>query len=678
MRRKVVIYLLLVVATLAVYSQVRHYEFVDYDDPEYVPENGHVRAGLTWEGTAWAFTTSSAANWFPLTWLSYMADSQLFGIESGASHLTNLLFHVLSTLLLFAMLERMTGARWRSAMVAFLFALHPLHVESVAWVAERKDVLSAFFFFLTVWCYLRYVERPSRGRYLLVVLAFCLGLMSKPMVVTLPFVLLLLDLWPLRRIKIPALAFGAAPAAGPADVTPSVSAGKLLLEKAPLLALSAASCVITYLVQRRGGAVIAIEGMSVGSRIANAIVSYIAYLAQMFWPTRLAAFYPRPVELPAWEVAGDAFLLAAITFAAWRLLPRHPYFTIGWLWYLGTLVPVIGLVQVGDQARADRYTYIPLVGIFIILAWGATEVVRSEHAVGVLAAAVCSACAALTWFQIQHWRNSETLFRHALDVTAGNYIAYNGVGLVLRNQGKVDEAVPYYLSALRSRPTFSDARVNLGDARIAQGRADEALTETLEALRLKPDSPIAHANLGAALNKLGRKDEALMHYREAIRLNPNSAVARCGFGMILYDQGQKDQALEELREAIRIKPDYADGHYDLGWLLAQLGRVDEAAIQFEEAVRLHPADAEAHFNLGNALGDQGKLADAMDQFSAAIRLKPNYANAHLNLGKAMAMSGQLDASIAQFQEALRLDPELAEARENLADALSLRREAAKH
>jgi len=630
-------------ATLAAYAQVFQFDFVNYDDPDYVTENAHVRAAFTSESVPWAFTSGDDANWLPLTRLSHILDVQLFGLHAGFHHFTNVLLHVLSTLLLFAFLRRATGTLWRGALVAFFFALHPLHVESVAWIAERKDVLSAFFWFAALWLYVRYVERPVAGRYWLVLAAFGLGAISKPMIVTLPFVLLLLDFWPLRRKP-------------------------FLLEKIPLFGMSIASSLITYFVQQRGGAVIPLDALPIATRVANVFVSYIAYLGQMFWPVRLAAFYPL-LDIPAWQVVSAVVILLGISFLAMHSLRSHPYFAVGWFWYLGTLVPVIGLVQVGTQSRADRYTYIPLVGIFILIAWGAAEISRrwpkTKTVVIGLCALACVACFTLTLFQLRNWKNSQALFEHAIQMTSSNYVAYNGLGQALRQQGRLEDAALNYEQALKIRPHYPEAHTNLGEVLLLTGHPEDAIPHLLTALSMKPDSTEAHVNLGAALNKLGRHTESIAQYREAIRLQPNDAVAHNGLGGALADAGQTSEALREMLEAIRIKPGYADGHTALGILLGTLGRIDEAVVQFTEAVRLQPGDSEAHYNLGTAFGAQGRLNEAMDQFNIALRLNPSYANAHLNLGKALANAGRTAEAIAQLSQAARLDPNLTEAKEAL-------------
>jgi tetratricopeptide (TPR) repeat protein len=658
--------ILLLIAVLAVYSPVRHFDFVNYDDPDYVTDNSHVREGLTASGIVWAFTSSYAANWIPLVWISHMADVSLFGLDAGQHHLTSAILHAFSTLLLFAALRRMTGARWRSAFVAFLFALHPLHVQSVAWVAERKDTLSAAFWMLALWTYaLSRVDLPvcpSSGEVFiskradrevyptktLVMAAYCAALLAKPMAVTFPFLLVLLDLWPLRRFS---------------------SIKQSLRDKVPMLALSAVVSVVTFLVQRGGGAVISVESVPLGLRIANAFVSYLAYLAQTVWPAKLAVFYPYPAEIAAWQAIGAAVVVAAVSVLVWRAR-RYPYLATGWFWYLGTLLPVIGFLQVGEQARADRYTYLPLIGIAILIAWGAADLTRAwpRAAVAGLAAAAVIACAIVTRGELQHWRNTETLMTHALDVTTGNYVAHDNLGESLRRQRRTSEAIVHFREAVRIRPTSVEGHNNLGDALIAQGSVEEGAAELRQALRLNPGFPESHVNLGTALNKQGRSAEAIAEYRKAVELRPDSAVALTGLGAALVSAGQADAGIGYLREAIRLRPEFADAHYGLGIALAGLQRISEAAAEFAEAARIDPGDAEAHYNLGTAMGAQGRIPEAIEQFRIALQLRPAYANAELNLGKALAYLAQYDEAIQHIEAALRLNPGLPDAREAL-DAL---------
>jgi Tfp pilus assembly protein PilF len=618
--RVLCVYLLLFLATFALYSQVRHFDFVNFDDPEYIGENNHVRAGLTWNGLVWAFTSYDAANWFPLTWVSHMAAYQLFGLRSGWHHLTNVLFHALATLLLFAALKRMTGALWRSALVAFLFALHPLHVESVAWIAERKDVLCAFFWFLTLWCYARYAQQPGLGRYLLVLLGFGCGLMAKPMIVTLPFVLLLLDLWPLRRANRLAV----------------------LWEKLPLLALAAGVSLATYVAQQQGHAVRSFTSLPAGLRIGNALVTYIVYIARMFWPVKLAVFYPYSHDLPVWHAVAAGVALAGITFLVLRWFRPHPYLAVGWFWYLGTLVPVIGFVQVGGQSSADRYTYVPMVGLTIMLCWGAADFLkrypRARTVAAVSAVAACSACLVLTWLQLRYWANSGALFEHAVEVTADNHIAHNNLAA-------------YYVSQMRN---------------------EDAWGHVIEALRIRPTYAEAHVNLATILRRLGKFDESEREYRVALSLQPDNVEAYSGYGALLLVQGRTDEAMREFWEVVQLRPEYAAGHYDLGRMFATLGRMDEAMAQFSETIRLRPDHAEAHHSLGVALVSRGRLNEALAQFDAEARLKPTDASVHNNLGMLLASAGRLDEAIAQFSEALRINPDFDAARRSLATTLARR------
>ena len=531
-RPDILICLFLVIITLSSYWQVRDFAFNNYDDEAYVTKNQHVRRGLTFEGIIWAFSASHSANWHPLTWLSHMLDVQLYRMNPGQHHMTNLLFHLMNTLLLFLVFRRMTGHLWRSGFVAALFALHPLHVESVAWVAERKDVLCAFFWMLTVWSYIRYVERPGVYRYLVILLFFILGLMSKPMIVTLPFVLLLLDYWPLGRLRYPKSIDSI-----PIYSNPSIF--HLVWEKIPLFILSTASSVVTLLVQQSGGTLGSLGVYSLSVRIANALASYVSYLVKMMWPFHLAILYPHPGMLPFWKVAGASLLLVSIFLMALWVMRPYPWFIVGWLWYMGTLVPVIGIVQVGFQGMADRYTYVPLIGIFIIIVWGVSELVAGwrykKIVFGTIGGASLLILMATTWVQAGYWKNSITLFERALEVTSNNYVAYNNLGNALAARGKMFEAIGYYSEALRINPDFKEAHNNLGIAFAMLGRIDEAIGHSLEALRINPDFEEAHNNLGIALINKGKIEEAIFHFREALRIRPDYAHANQNLKNALSD-----------------------------------------------------------------------------------------------------------------------------------------------
>jgi len=516
---------LLFLSILAVYGQVSGHGFVNYDDNLYVTGNSQVQRGLTWDGVVWAFATLHGGNWHPLTWLSHMTDVQLFGLDAGWHHRVNVLFHGLNTVILFLVLKGMTGAPGRSFFVAALFGVHPLHVESVAWVAERKDLLSTLFWLSTMGAYLRYVRRPTVPGYLSVAVFFALGLLSKPMLVTLPFALLLFDWWPLGRI---AAVEGADRSRNP-SVRPALS--RVVREKIPLLALSAASCVVTYIAQLKGGSVSGWEESSLGLRSSNALVSYLVYLDKAVWPSSLAVFYPfSRAGFPAWKVAGAALLLAVVSAAAVWQARRRPYFAVGWFWYVGTLVPVIGLVQVGSQAYADRYTYLPLIGLFIAVLWGAPEALERLHfrrqILGAAGAAALLALAAASFIQVGYWKDDFSLFSHARDTTTGNWLAHNNMGDILFRQGRIDEAIAEFREAVRIMPDFVDGRCNLAYLLALRERKEEAIDQYREVLRERPDFSIAHNNLGDLLLQKGETDEAILHFREALRYRPDDSLAR--------------------------------------------------------------------------------------------------------------------------------------------------------
>lgn len=700
------IYLALALATLTAFWQVQNYDFVNYDDGHYVSKNQHVKAGLTRDSVRWAFTTGHVGNWHPLTWLSHMLDCQLFGTAPGRHHLTNLLLHLTNTLLLFAVLKRMTHGLWCSAFVAAAFALHPLHVESVAWIAERKDVLSGFFWILTMWAYVRYAERRSVSRYLLTLLAFALGLMAKPMLVTLPFILLLLDYWPLGRFQLNQ-------AAKDIDQWNHKSVAtqfqwrlfiRLVREKVPFFALTVASSVITFIVQQRGGAVQRIELFPLNIRLSNAVLSYVKYIGKMFWPSRLAMFYPHPIEaVSVWQAAAAALLLLAISIWVIRLVRRRRYLLVGWLWYMGTLVPVIGLVQVGEQAMADRYTYIPLTGLFIIIAWGVRDILTKwryrKVTASALALVILLALSISTHLQQRHWRNSITLCEHALEVTENNYVAHfcmteslqkqhrldeaiyhnaeairiepdfvealNGMGLALLDAGRLDEAVTHFTRALEICPNLIAARINLGVAFVKKGNFNEAIKQYNEARRIRPDLADVYSHLGYALARQGKLTEAAEEYYEAIKRRPDNPGTHKELADILVRQGEIGEAIKHYTQALRIEPNFPEAHTNLGFLLARQGKLDEAIEHHTEALRIEPHFAQAQNNLGNALFLQGRFDEAITHFIEALRIKPDFAEAHNDLGVVLVRLGRLDEAAMHFAEALRIKPDFAKAKNNL-------------
>ncbi len=682
------IYAALVIAVLAVFRHVFGYGFVDLDDLTYVVDNPHVVAGLTLRGIRWAFAQSYEGYWAPLTWLSYMVDAQLFGLGAAGFHATNVVLHAVSACLLFAGLKRMTGARLGSAFVAAIFAMHPLHVESVAWIAERKDVLSTFFYFLAIWAYARYAERPGPGRYLLVVAAFGCGLMSKPMVVTLPVALLLLDVWPLGRLRSAGRSQEAARGTRNAEGTErgteratreserGLGLAEALIEKAPLFAMSLVVAVVTVASQRSAGAVVSLDVASPWLRVANALVSCVVYLGNMFWPARLAAMYPYPQAVPAGQTIAAVFVLAGISFAAFRLRRSAPYLLVGWLWYLVTLLPVLGFIQAGPQARADRYTYIAMTGIALPVVWGiATISSRWRYQRVALAGAAILALAifsALAFQQVDYWRTTETVFRRALAVTSDNAFAHRGLASGLIEAGDTAGAIAELRSALALAPDFADAQSDLGKALLDLKQPEEAAAHLTRAVQLRGDEATYRINLGSALYALGRGEAAAAEYREALRHAPDSSKARSGLGLVLAQQGDVEGARRELNEAIRLTPDYVDAYLNLGTILQRAGLAADAERAFATATRLRPDMADAHIGLGTLLATQGRTNDAIAELSTAVRLVPTDAELRSNLAVMLISAGRTDEGIAQLSEAVRLRPDLPELRSNLDLAVSMR------
>ena len=592
---------LLVLVTIALYWPVTGHDFIGYDDDHYVLDNTHVTSGLTLENARWAFRSGYASNWHPVTWLSHMLDCQMFGLNPWGHHLTNVLLHALNAALVFALLQQMTGATLRSLFVAALFAVHPLRVESVAWVAERKDVLCGTFGLLSLVFYARYARKsvisnqwpviggqasetaanyntsrithhasrfhpPSSLFYLLSLCCFALGLMSKPMLVTWPFVMLLLDYWPLRRLEL------STPNAQRSTIL------RLVTEKVPFAVLALVTSVVAFMVQKQGGAVAEVEMLPLAARSGNALVSYCRYLAKLFWPTDLTLLYPHPGHWPLEKVllAGGLLLgISLLMIVQWR---RYPFLLMGWLWFCGTLVPVIGFVQVGDQAMADRYAYLPALGIFVALVWGLHGLAKGacyqQIGLSVAGAAAIVLCLALTRQQLGHWKDDEALFRHALAVMQNNYLAHKAFGDALDMKGQTDEAISQYREALRLKPDYADAHNNLGGALCKKGQIDEAISQYQEALSLKPDYPEARYNLATLLVGKGRLEEAIRHFQRVLSVKPDYAEAHNNLGATFYQQRRMGEAISQYQEALKLKPEYADARKNLEAALA--ARADSA------------------------------------------------------------------------------------------------------
>lgn len=578
-----IISLLLIAAILISYWQVKDFDFICFDDKPYVTENRRVQSGLTVKGFIWAFTTFHASNWHPLTWLSHMLDCELYGLNPMGHHWTSLQIHIANTLLLFFILQYMTGALWRSAFVAALFALHPLHVESIAWVAERKDVLSTFFGMLALLAYCRYAKQPSLAGYLLIILFLSMGLMAKPMLVTLPFLLLLLDFWPLERLRF-------------------VTVFRLVLEKIPLFVPVIISSCLTFMAQQSSGAVKSLESFPLTVRAANAFVSYASYAVKAIWPHNLTVFYPHPGNsLPLWQVFGAILLVGGASVLAIRSLKKYPYIAVGLFWYLGTLVPVIGLIQVGPQAMADRYTYIPMTGLFIIIAWGFSDLSTKWHyrkiVLTLFAVIILSVLAVSTFFQLGYWRSSIALFEYAVNITENNYLAHNNLGAALLEKGKFDKAVLHIKESLRIEPGCKAALYNLGAALSAQGKLDKAVLHYNDVLKINPEDAIVHNNLADVLSVQGKLDEAVLHYNKALKINSDHADAHCSLGSLLARQNKFKEAMFHLAEAIRINPDYAEAYNEIGVILFQQGKYKKAEVFFSKAVQIKPSYTEARKNI---------------------------------------------------------------------------------
>jgi tetratricopeptide (TPR) repeat protein len=598
----------LAAAVFLAFSPALRNGFTGYDDGEYVTGNPHVRTGLTSRNVAWAFTAAHSNNWHPLTWVSHALDSQLFGLAPAGHHLTSLLLHIANTLLLFLWLGGTTGRTWRSAFVALAFGLHPLHVESVAWVAERKDVLSTFFWMLTLLAYTAYARRPGTGRYLLVAALLAAGLMSKQMLVTVPVLLLVLDWWPLQRTQ---------------------PVRRLVLEKLPLLLLSGLACAAALWAQRLGGAVTPIDQLPFDLRLANAALSYVRYLGKAAWPASLSVFYPFPLQgIAAWKVLASLALLATVPVLAFTVRRTRPWLAAGWCWYVLTLLPVIGLVQVGMQSMADRYTYVPIIGLFIALAWEAGERARQSVAAArllpVAAGLLLAVWAILSWRQILVWQDGVTLFTHALVVTPDNFLAHDNLGVELDRRGRPEEALAHYREAIRIKPGDRHGEANYAQASFAKaerllaaGQRDEALAQFREGLRYRPSNALAHSEVGRILSQQQKLPDAIAEFRLAIESDPTLAAAHMGLAVALSWTGHPKEARLSFENALRYDPKNVEAHYDLGLVLSVLGQPQEALQHFAAAIQLNPVFGPAHAASAEIFFKNGRYQDAWREVLAA-------------------------------------------------------------
>ncbi len=657
--------ILLVLCVFGAYGQIFSLGFTNFDDPGYVTQNPQVQGGLTRQGLIWALGTMDQSNWHPLTWISHMLDCGIYGMNPAGHHFTNLLLHLVSTLLLFQLLHEMTGALRRSAGVAAIFALHPLHVESVVWVSERKDVLSALFWMAATLFYVRYVRNRHRGYYFLMLATFALGLTAKPMLVTLPFVFLLLDYWPLNRwsAAAPEKAVRGGHSSARIAARPWHPAIMILVEKAPMLLLSALSSIVTYTAQRQGGSVMSMRRFPLGDRAANSLISYAGYIRKALWPSDLAVFYPRSGSHNLTDLLLAGGLLACITMIVVRFGRRHPYLASGWLWYLGTLVPVIGLVQVGEQTMADRYTYIPLIGLSIMVVWSAGDISRQlkigRWALAFTAAATICGMGVLTFVQTGYWKNNLTLFKRAIQVTGDNELAYLNYGASLVASGDLDSAAALYRDFMVRNRGVADIYANLGLIAALQNNKVEAVQQFQAALKLEPDHPEAHNGIGVELAALGRLPEAKEHYLAALGLRRQFPEARYNLGNLFYAEGNLEPAMEQFREAIKLRPLYPEANERLALILVGAGKLEEALPFYAAAVRARPDNPDFHYHFGIALLRGHKLTESITQLQEAIRLKPDWPDALNDLAWILAAAPDgterdADEAVALAERAIEL------------------------
>ena len=643
----------LIALVLLLYGRTGSYDFVNYDDPVYVAKNPAVLEGLRPSSVSWAFREARSANWHPLTWMSHMLDVELFGLDAGGHHWTSVLLHAANSVLLLLALLALTGALWPSAVVAAFFAVHPSHVESVAWIAERKDVLSGTFWMLTLLAYAHYARRPSVARYALVALALALGLMAKSMLVTLPCVLLLLDHWPLGRRR------------------EGASLGRLVLEKLPLFALAGASSTVTLLTQSAEGAVGTLSEISLDERVWNALASYGAYLRTTFWPSDLACFYPHPAvvrgggEDPFVRAMLWAAVLAAVTWACARLRARRPYLIVGWLWFVGTLVPVIGVLQVGSQSHADRYTYLPTIGVSIAVVWLAASFasrgVRTRRALAVAAGALVAAAASATWFQVPVWKDSRSLYEHALAVTDQNYLAHTNLGVLLLERGDLEAATEHLEAAERINRRYVDARYNLGLAYMGAGRMAEAEQQFRDVLRDEPQHEDARVNLRAVIELSTDADDVRAQYEALLARDPGDAATRTSLASLLYREGELDRAEREAARALEDGGELAEAHLILGVVDSSRGDFAAAERHYRRALEIDPELALAHAMLGNNSLQAGAVQEGEESLRRALQFQPDLAEAQESLARLYLMRGERERGLVHVEALLEIEPHHAEA-----------------
>lgn len=662
-RKKIVVCLIIAVISLIAYWPVQDHDFINLDDDLYITGNQKVKAGLTLDGIAWAFSFNEKGYWQPLTWLSHMLDVELFGLNPAGHHLANLIIHIASALLLFWFLYRGTGRLYRCAFLATLFALHPLNVDSVAWAAERKNLLSSFFWMLSLLFYVRYAEKPNIKRYGLTWVTFIIGLMVKPMLVTLPFVFLLLDYWPLRRLVFHRRRRSAD--RDPQKEGPNkrqLSLLQAVMEKVPFLLFSGLSVWISIVSTQQMGIVVAGETVPMTMRFANAVVSYFSYLAKIFWPHNLAIFYPFPKALPMWQVAGCGVLMLA--FSAFVLLKSRakPYLATGWFWYLGTLVPVIGIIQAGEwPALADRWAYIPMIGIMIVGVWGADEITAKWRfktpALIVTAIVVLVGCVIAVRMQLPYWQNSRVLFAHAVEITEKNGLAHNNLGSALLWDGQYDAALQQFQAAVKIRPDSTKIHNNIAHALVKLGRVDEAIERYVESLKLNPKEAATHNSLAVVLLEKWQIAEAIQHLQTALRLEPDYADAYVNLGSVYRRQGKNKMATRYYLQAIRLQPDLPEAYNNLGLLLLKAGKLQSAAANFHKSLEIRPDFKSARENLKKVQTAQTAYRQTLTQLKDKIKNNPDDADLYMQLGDLYKDQGTLNQALENYQKAFLIRPE---------------------
>jgi len=657
----ILIFLFLIISSIIAYWQVQHNDFVNFDDNLYVYENKFIQQGLTHESIKWAFNFSENEEtyWHPLTWLSHMMDCEFYGLNPGYHHLTSLLFHISNAILLFIILNSMTGARWSSAMTAAVFALHPLNVDSVAWIAERKNVLSTFFLLLTLCAYIHYSRKPQIGRYSLVIALFILGLLAKPMIVTLPFALLLIDYWPLARFKNKIFWPSSQFINNRNILSPPKSIKWLFFEKIPMVILAFGTIFwVSWSIKISSSANFD-QNIPYFFRFSNALISYLRYIGKIFFPVNLSVFYPFPMKIPIWQITAAITVLSLTTIVIIICYKRFPFLAVGWFWFVGTLVPVSGIVQAGLwPAMADRWAYVPAIGIFIIIAWGISHLVSPlswrNFILAITSIAIIAPLMILSWFQVRHWQTTLTLFEHALKVDNNNYLAQLEVGNILAEENNIEKAIEHFHESVRANPLYYKAQNNLALGFLRQNRVDDSIYYFKQALKLKPDYVKAHNGLGIALMKKKKVGDAILHFEECLRLNPNHYESKRNLEGAIAEKQKNQMAAQKIIAALKYNPNDSKLYYELGSYLEMNGRLDDAMVQYHKAHTLKPTKIVYLYKLSLGFAEKGSYEEAIESLKQVIELRPNLNSAYYNIACLYAKQNKTEDAIEWLSNAVEL------------------------